>query len=369
MEKIKHVLIIGIGLIGGSLARVIKEVHPEIMIIGFSSDVDELMGAKELGLIDVGTTKLKNASEKADIILFCTPVKVTLELMEKISSFQLKKQVILSDVASTKQEVLEKAQLFSQQNYTFIGGHPMAGSHKSGFLAADKDLFENAYYILVPSCDDSKNEIDILKHLLRGTRAKFIELDAKKHDEMTAVLSHMPHLLASQLVERAEVMMTILPESRKLAAGGFRDITRIASSDPKMWTDISISNGEILSQEIDSWLDSLLQLKRRINEKNEQELFNFFKEAKNARDSIPVHKEGSMPGFHDVYINVPDFPGAIAEVTTILATAQISLINIKIMETRDDIFGILRISFKSEKDANTANELIKQQTGYTSFIN
>lgn len=368
MKKIENILIIGVGLIGASLARSIKAAHPDIFINGYSHDETEIVGAKDLGIIDDGGSCLKQGAEVADVIFFCTPVKVTLALMEEVNSFNLKSDVLLTDVGSTKQEILEQAQIFEKNNRVFIGGHPMAGSHKSGFLAADKDLFENAYYILVPINQNQQKEVVTLQFLLKGTHAKFIELTAKEHDEMTAVLSHMPHLLASQLVERAEELMILFPESRKLAAGGFRDITRIASSDPKMWTDISVSNSNILASEIDRWLVNLTELKKRIIDKNEQALFSFFKEAKNARDSIPVHKEGSIPGFHDIYVNVPDYPGAIAEVTAVLAEAKISLINIKIMETRDDIFGVLRISFKNERDATIAMDCLNKKTTYTSFI-
>ena len=369
MEKIENVLMIGIGLIGSSLALCIKETHPDIQINGFSQNEEELKGAKSQGIIDDYSIELKEAAEKADVIIFCTPVLVTLDLMEQVSHFDLKKEVILTDAGSTKEEILKKAEIFEGKQLTFIGGHPMAGSHKSGFLAADKDLFENAFYILVSNHKEHLKQIDFLKKLLVGTRAKFIELSAKEHDQITGVLSHMPHIIASQLVEQAEELIETIPESKKLAAGGFRDITRIASSDPKMWTDISLSNAPVLIEEIDKWVNNLSGLKENLIQMNDIALFEFFRRAKQVRDDIPVHKEGTIPGFHDLYVNVPDYPGAIAEVTGILAEAEISLINIKIMETRDDIFGILCISFKNEKDVERAKMAIMNNTSYQAFTN
>lgn len=368
MEK-KNVLIIGTGLIGSSIALCIKELNKETIITGFSQTEIELEGAKANGIIDEYSLDLKEVSEAADVIFFTTPVLATLQLMELVSQFNLKKDVIVTDAGSTKIEVLTKSEVFTKRNITFIGGHPMAGSHKSGFLAADKDLFENAFYIMVAQTEMAKERVSELTQLLSGTKAKFIELSANEHDRITGVLSHMPHIIASQLVEQADVLIQQLPESKKLAAGGFRDITRIASSDPKMWTDISVSNAPILIEEIDKWLENLSGLKEQLVNLDKEALFDFFKRAKAVRDDIPVHKEGSIPGFHDLYVNVPDYPGSIAEVTGVLSENSISLINIKIMETRDDIFGILCISFKNKKDLEKAQIAITKETTYSCFTN
>lgn len=368
MER-KNVLIIGTGLIGSSIALCIKKAHENVLITGFSQTETELEGAKANGIIDEYSLDLKQLSEAADVIFFTTPVLVTLHLMELVSQFALKKEVIITDAGSTKVEVLAKSDVFTKKGFTFIGGHPMAGSHKSGFLAADKDLFENAFYIMVAQTKHAKERVAELTELLSDTRAKFIELSATEHDRITGVLSHMPHIIASQLVEQADELIQILPESKKLAAGGFRDITRIASSDPKMWADISVSNAPVLIDELDKWLENLSGLKEQLLKLDSEALFDFFTRAKSVRDDIPVHKEGSIPGFHDLYVNVPDYPGSIAEVTGVLSENSISLINIKIMETRDDIFGILCISFKNKKDLEKAQIAITKETSYSCFTN
>ncbi|HCM88277.1 MAG TPA: prephenate dehydrogenase [Vagococcus sp.] len=359
---------IGIGLIGSSVALCLKGKNKELRIVGFSENIEELIGAYQHKIIDDYTQNFKQACEQADVIFFCTPVSITLSLMPKIVHFNLKKNVLITDVGSTKGEILETAKEVFKNKYDFIGGHPMAGSHKSGFIAADINLFENAYYILVPNDGVSAEKVAQLKSLLRLTKAKFIELDASEHDKMTGILSHMPHIIASQLVTQADNLMEELPMAKKLAAGGFRDITRIASSNPKMWVDISISNRYILIEEIERWINELGGIKVKLATGDRKELYQFFEEAKKVRDEIPVHKEGVIPGFYDLYVNVPDYPGAIAEVTSILAKEKISLINIKIMETRDDIFGILRISFKNEKDLMQAKSVISTQSVYTCMI-
>lgn len=364
MVEIKKVAIVGVGLIGSSLALCIKKEFPKITLIGFSQDEAELKGAIETGIIDTYGLDLQDVVKEADVILLCTPVMVTLTLIETLSCLELKKEVIITDVCSTKQKIMAKSHLLENQNVTFIGGHPMAGSHKSGYLAADKELFENAYYVLVSENRKNEEKKTLLKKLLRGTASKFVELDALQHDKITGVLSHMPHLIAAQLVGQAKLLMTDMPEALHLAAGGFRDMTRIASSDPRMWTEISLSNPSVLVEEINQWTTSLSDLKEMLIHRDEAGLFQFFKGNKDVRDTIPVHKEGSIPSFHDLYLNVPDTPGAIAEVTGLLAHQKISLVNIKIMETRDDIFGVLCLSFKNEKDLDKAQNTIENQTDY-----
>ena len=364
----KNILMIGIGLIGSSVALCLKEKNKELHIVGFSENMEELTGAYQHKIIDEYTQNFKEACEQADVIFFCTPVSITLSLMPKIARFNLKNNVLITDVGSTKGELRETANEVFKDKQDFIGGHPMAGSHKSGFMAADINLFENAYYILVANEGVSTEKITKLKSLLSLTKAKFIELEAFEHDKMTGILSHMPHIIASQLVTQADSLIDELPMAKKLAAGGFRDITRIASSDPKMWTDISISNRYILIEEIERWLSNLDKIKAKLAIGDREELYRFFEDAKKVRDEIPVHKEGVIPGFYDLYVNVPDYPGAIAEVTSILAKEKISLINIKIMETRDDIFGILCISFKNEKDLMQAKSVITIQSAYTCVI-
>ncbi len=369
MEMKKKILMVGIGLIGSSIALAIKESASQVHIMGYSLNEDELVGAKSKGIIEEICLDFKEAAKKADIIFLCTPVSATIQLMDRLSMLSLKEKVLITDVGSTKKEIIKHAKVLLDKGYMFIGGHPMAGSHKSGFLAGSKDLFENAYYILVPTGSESDEHMLQLKTLLKGTRAKFMILDACEHDKITGVLSHMPHIIAAQLVTQADEMMADFPEARKLAAGGFRDITRIASSNPLMWADISKSNSLLLEQEIDQWLINLSEFKKLLQTADKKLLFHYFDKAKKIRDDIPVHQEGSIPAFHDLYINVPDYPGAIAEVTAILAAESISLINIKIMETRDDIFGVLRISFKNETDLYQAKNLITSRTSYETIIN
>ncbi|MEI5988528.1 hypothetical protein A5881_000015 [Enterococcus termitis] len=361
----KKVLIIGLGLIGSSLALCIKKQHPSVTIIG----IDHLEASEDFALkrqiIDERGLSIEAAAIQADVIFLCTPVKSMLEQLMLLGTLPLKKEVIISDVGSTKLEIITAAQMAGLE--TFIGGHPMAGSHKSGVTAADENLFENAYYILTSSKPEKTRQVNELQRLLQGTRAKFVVLTAEEHDQITGMLSHLPHIIAAGLVNQSKVFNEEHPRSRQLAAGGFRDITRIASSDPQMWTDILLSNKEALLELMNAWQTEMNQVSEWIQSENKEAIFQFFYEAKETRNQMPVHKEGAIPAFHDLFVDVPDVPGVIAEITGLLGKAKLSLINLKILETREDIYGILQLTFKRQEDLEKAKETLEKETDYLCY--
>ncbi|MGX7148849.1 prephenate dehydrogenase [Enterococcus ureasiticus] len=361
----KKVLIVGLGLIGSSLALCIKKEHPLATIIGIDNQEASEEFALKRKIIDQRGGSIQEAAVVADIIFLCTPVKSMLNQLNILGTSPLKQEVIISDVGSTKLEIIEAAKQAGLK--TFIGGHPMAGSHKSGVTAADENLFENAYYILTSSEVEKQKPIHELQKLLQGTRAKFVVLSAQEHDQITGMLSHLPHIIAAGLVNQSKDFNEEHPRSRQLAAGGFRDITRIASSDPQMWTDILLSNKEALLELMRSWQAEMAQVSTWIQNGNKEAIFQFFYEAKETRNQMPVHKEGAIPAFHDLFVDVPDIPGVIAEITALLSKAQLSLINLKILETREDIYGILQLSFKRQDDLEKAKEIIEKETDYLCY--
>ncbi|EOH98596.1 prephenate dehydrogenase [Enterococcus haemoperoxidus ATCC BAA-382] len=361
----KKVLIIGLGLIGSSLALCIKKEHPFTTVIGIDNQVTSEEFALKRNIIDQIGSSLETEAVQADIIFLCTPVKSMLKQLNVLGTLSLKQDVIISDVGSTKREIVQVAKKSGLK--TFIGGHPMAGSHKSGVTAADENLFENAYYILASSEVEKQSQIKELQTLLQGTRAKFVVLTAEEHDQITGMLSHLPHIIAAGLVNQSKIFNDEHPRSRQLAAGGFRDITRIASSDPQMWTDILLSNKESLLTLMNAWQAEMDQVSTWIQTENKEAIFQFFYEAKETRNQMPVHKEGAIPAFHDLFVDVPDVPGVIAEITGLLGKAKLSLINLKILETREDIYGILQLTFKRQEDLEKAKDCIKKQTNYLCY--
>ncbi|KMJ59749.1 prephenate dehydrogenase [Bacillus sp. LL01] len=365
------VLIIGLGLIGGSIALAIKKEHPLADIVGF--DINEQQGklAKSLKVIDEYCEHYEEEAADADLIIISVPVMQSNEVLKQLSGLTFSKpQVIITDVGSTKHSITSlAATLFPQGNVTFIGGHPMAGSHKSGVIAAKSHLFENAFYVLTPFEEDTHpKEVALTKMWLAGTKANFITMSAAEHDLVAGVISHFPHVVAAGLVHQAEDMQSSNPYVSRLAAGGFRDITRIASSNPTMWKDILIHNKETILKLMDKWMEHMATVKEKLTENDEAFLFDYFSQAKEFRDGLPVKAKGAIPSFYDLYVDVPDYPGIISEITGILAKEKISITNIRIMETREEIYGVLRLSFQSDDDRQSAEECLRKNTMYETYI-
>jgi prephenate dehydrogenase len=359
-----RVFVIGMGLIGGSLALSIKSAHPNNIMIGFDINQEELKMAKKLGVIDEIAENIAIGAREADFIFISAPVNETEAIMMELSEIHLKSNVIISDTGSTKGKIVSSAACLREKNITFIGGHPMAGSHKSGIFAAKSILFENAFYLLTPTEDVEDQHIESLKRLLSGTKAKFLLVNAEEHDYLTGVISHLPHLIAASIVHQAEKSSQTQGLVARLAAGGFRDITRIASSSPQMWRDILLHNKKVMIELLEDWkleMDTVLNM---LISENSQAIFDYFYKAKQFRDLLPSKEKGAIPAFYDLFVDVPDYPGVISEITGYLAKENISITNIRIIETREEVYGILVISFQSESDRQMGIECIRKYSDF-----
>ena len=365
------IAIIGLGLIGGSLGLALKR-EATNFIIGFDRSCSAADEAYRRGIIDSIAVSAQSAAEQADIVIFATPVNTTVKLMNEALEWTLKESVILTDTGSTKKPIMEASEAFNVKGITVIGGHPMAGSHKSGVAASKEHLFENAYYILTPLVSTASDQIERLQLLLSSTKAKVIVLNAIEHDRMTAIVSHFPHIIASSLVGRLSDQQEGQPFVKNLAAGGFRDLTRIASADPIMWRDVTIQNRTELIEQLDGWQQKMKEIRKMLNDNDEEEIYNFFAEAKDYRDNLPSTFDGAVQGAlymsFDLHIDVPDHPGIISEITKILADERISLTNLRIVETRTDVYGILVISFQTGDDRRRARETLTKMTDYSMQI-
>lgn len=363
-----NVFIAGLGLIGGSLAKAIKKAHPQSTIIGFDVRESELGLAEALNIIDERAVSFEEGALKADLIILAVPVLKTEQMIELLAGLELKTGVLITDTGSTKTRIMNRASLLSEKGIAFIGGHPMAGSHKSGVAASKELLFENAFYLLTPGSAAEEKHTAILKKWLEGTRAKILEVTAEEHDEMTGVISHFPHIIAASLVHQAQKYNDQNPLIERLAAGGFRDITRIASSNPEMWKDISLHNKKTLVTLLSNWRNEMNDVLSILETEDEEGLYRYFSEAKAFRDGLPAASKGAIPSFYEMYVDVPDYPGVISELTGYLADERISITNIRIVETRDDVFGVLVISFQNEKDRLRAKSCLEQKTTYDLFL-
>ena len=364
----KTIYIAGLGLIGASMALGIKRDHPDYKILGYNRSQASRDIALERGIIDRATDDFASFAPLADVIILTLPIKQTIAFIQELAGLNLKEGVIISDAGSTKAIIVEVAEEYlAGKSVRFVGAHPMAGSHKTGAASADVNLFENAYYIFTPSSLTSSDTIEEMKDLLSGLHARFIEIDAKEHDRVTSQISHFPHILASGLMEQTAVYAQEHEMTRRFAAGGFRDMTRIAESEPGMWTSILLSNRETILERIEDFKNRLDEIGQAINKGEEEQIWNFFNQAREQRQAMEIHKRGGVDSSYDLYVDVPDEEDVILRILELLRGT--SLVNIHINEeNREDVHGILQISFKNAQDLERAERLISENTDYTVVI-
>ena len=364
----KTIYIAGLGLIGASMALGIKRDHPDYEILGYNRSQASRDIALERGMIDRATDNFASFAPLADIIILSLPIQQTLDFIEKLASLDLKEGVIISDAGSTKSAIVATAdKCFADKPVRFVGAHPMAGSHKTGAASADVNLFENAYYIFTPSSLTTQDTLEEMKGLLSGLHARFIEIDATEHDRVTSQISHFPHILASGLMEQTASYAEEHEMARRFAAGGFRDMTRIAESEPGMWTSILLSNRETIIERIEDFKGRLDEIEQAISKGDENQIWNFFNQAREQRQAMEIHKRGGVDSSYDLYVDVPDEEDVILRILELLRGT--SLVNIHINEeNREDVHGILQILFKNAQDLKRAEQVITENTDYTVVI-
>src|SRR5699024_2494656 len=348
------------GLIGGSLLKAIKQ-SDEYYLIGYDTDNKLLQYVQDEQMTDEVSSDFPTVAARSDITILAAPISASIQLLHELDNITFDQKVIVSDVSSVKGTIFDVASELKNEQIVFIGGHPMAGSHKTGIHAAKAHLFENAIYVLSPTSQCQQQELQDLKEVLQWTKCQFLTLKPEEHDEMTSVISHFPHLIASSLVHQAkkwEQVHSYLPD---LAAGGFRDTTRIASSNPKMWQDIFTHNGSKMSRLLQDFINEMVTLKEFLDKNNDDEMIHYLEEAKKYRDGLGSKKVGgALPAFYDFFVDIKDKPGAIAEVVQLLAQNDISIRNIRILEIREDINGALRLSVLNEEDRQKAIQVLQE---------
>lgn len=358
---------IGLGLIGGSIAKAIRLAHPDAVISAFDANPDSLLLAqKEQIADDIHTeTDPKTLSRlgSCEFIFLCAPVSANDTNLNLIRDY-LSEDTILTDVGSVKNTIHATIETMGL-SHRFIGGHPMAGSEKSGYENANEKILENAYYILTPGEGVSKNRLEALKKLVLEMRAIPLILQADRHDYITAAISHLPHIIAASLVnlvhdEDEDGLM------KMIAAGGFKDITRIASSSPIMWQSICLTNTDNILKLLDDYIQALSTVRTRLENHDGGQLYDFFDDAKAYRDSFNNIGSGPIKKEFVLYLDLKDETGAIAQTATLLANAGISIKNIGIMHNREVQDGALRIEFYDEPSMLLAKTTLTGN-GYTIF--
>ena len=282
---IKHLCVIGVGLIGGSLALALKKAAYVEKVTGIGRSLQNLQTAQQLSVIDHYTADYVSALADADMVFVSVPIGAMGDVFSQIKP-HLKPGAIITDGGSAKQQVIDAARdALGSQISRFVPGHPIAGTEKSGAEAAFDSLYQDRRVILTPLAENARADIDKVRAMWQVAGAAVDEMDARHHDLVLAGTSHLPHILAFALVDCLNKVEDV-DEIFKYAAGGFRDFTRIASSDPEMWRDICLSNTDAILAMMQNYQQQIDELKQCIEQGDGESILALFKAAKDARDSF-----------------------------------------------------------------------------------
>lgn len=347
---------IGLGLIGGSIAKAIRHSVKDARLIAYDINEASLKLAASEGVLDEICTGITDSFYGCDYIFLCAPVSHNDENL-LILKDHLNPSTILTDVGSVKTGIhkqIQKAGLEDQ----FIGGHPMAGSERFGYQNSKAALLENAYYILTPSDTVTKEKVTAYQTLVASIGAIPLILTYEEHDYVTAAISHLPHIIAASLVNLVRKADSKEGVMKMIAAGGFKDITRIASSSPVMWQQICLTNTANIETLLQRYIKDLQDISAELSSGNETTLYEFFDDARAYRESFINASSGPIKTEHVLTVDIADKPGAIAAIASLLAMHDVSIKNIGINHNRELAEGALRIEFYSADMASAATDVL-----------
>ena len=285
-QKIKKVAFIGMGLINSSLARDLKIKKFYLSSSAYSRRLSTINKIKKLKLVDFASNNIGKSIKEADIIIVGIPVAAYQEVFKKICN-NIKPGAIITDVGSVKKEVINSVKKYIPKNIDFVPGHPIAGTENSGPESGFAGLFKNGWCILTPNKNTSKNSVKIIKYMWQLVGMKVDIMDSNYHDEVLAITSHIPHIIAYSIVGTiANLQTTIKKEVIKYAASGFRDFTRIAASDPIMWRDIILYNRQSILKMLNLFKKDLSKLEHAIENNDDKFLLNLFTKTRKIRKDI-----------------------------------------------------------------------------------
>jgi prephenate dehydrogenase len=285
MQEPKTITIYSVGLIGGSIGAALKASGFGGRIVGLSSEKG-INTALSRNLIDEGHpySDLSTVVKQTDLLILCSPILTIIDTIKILGEMELPNGLVITDIGSTKRAIVDAANKYLPPQVKFIGGHPMAGSERSGPDASDPNLFSGAVYVLTPADKNDTSAIDSLSTFLRKyLRCRTVAFDPATHDSVVAAVSHLPHILASALVLCAHEREKSIPGTLTLAASGFRDVTRIASAKYDIWHDIFATNKEAIIPLIDSYINILNELKTLLSN---DALKERFEEARSIKESM-----------------------------------------------------------------------------------
>lgn len=332
IEPFDNVAIIGLGLIGGSLAQALKKTYPNAFIFGVDTDSRSCVTASEHGWVNAfgapDSHELKDfLREKAELVVLAVPVQAVDFYMDLLRSVEY--SGLLTDTLSTKTHILEASEDLPE-GCSYIPGHPMTGSEKNGIDGARSDLFEGSNWILCPDENTLPEHFQQLHELITGMNARVISIPREDHDRAVAIVSHVPHMVAASLMRLAQNHTDENQTIMRLAAGGFKDTTRVAAGSPKLWCGIAFDNADALADGLSEIEGNIRALHDALVQGDRDTFTSMLAEAASARRDLPAAWIPSSEKLLEVRIPMVDRPGIIAEVATIASSAGCNIQSIDI---------------------------------------
>lgn len=360
-----HYGFIGLGLIGASIAKSLRRVFSNCVITAYNRSESARIMAFNDGVANYVTGKIDESFSECDYIFLCTPVEYNCEYLKLLKEI-VKPTCIITDVGSVKttiHEVVKDIGLDSQ----FIGGHPMAGSEKTGYENATDRLVENAFYAITPTPSTKQQKLYEYKSIIEAIGAIPVIMDYAEHDYTVAGISHLPHIIASELVNLVKASDSEKGFMKLIAAGGFKDITRIASSSPEMWEQICMTNTDNLIKLLNDYINMLNTVKAKLEDKDGSFINNMFAESREYRNQFAKNTTASIMKSYRLYVDIADEVGTLSNVVSLLSDHGINIKNLRIENNRENEDGVLSITFVNDDSLNRAAELFKHN-GYKVYI-
>ncbi|MBN2072498.1 MAG: prephenate dehydrogenase, partial [Actinobacteria bacterium] len=330
---------------------------------GYDIEGEAMNIARYRNIIDKIAPDYREAVRHSDLVIIATPVGKIVEVVDSIKN-HLKKGAIITDVGSAKKKIVKKVNSMLPPDVYFIGGHPMAGSENEGVLNAKPDLFKNAFYILTPTDATVSEHLVALHNLFSKLGARVISISPGEHDENVALISHLPHVLSTNLVTMVDDRQKKLKNLFKLCAGGFRDMTRIAAANSKMWLDVSLENKEELVKSLKLYIEYLKNFKDNLQKMDENFIREHYLKAQKARINLPKYVEKDISKLYEIKVAITDKKGVLSEITLIISSHGINIEDISIFHSTEfSGGGILKILVQGEDSGQIAYKAIKE-AGY-----
>jgi prephenate dehydrogenase len=361
-----RVAIVGTGLIGGSLGLALRRLPLIDEVVACDAMPGRAEEAVARGAADRAAASPEEAGEGTELIVVATPVAAVADAA-CLSASRSAEGVIVTDVGSVKARVVEEVERRLPPHARFVGGHPMAGSEQTGLAAADGALFDGAVWVLTLTSRTDAAAFATVRQLLGSIGAHVVALDPLHHDRQVAVVSHLPHLAAGALLHVASRRSLETEGLFSLAAGGFRDMTRVSSGPSGIWLDICEENSAAIVEAIDAYVSDLARIRDAIAQDNRGEIRHLLEEARVARNRIPA-KAGVVPSsLVEITLPIPDRPGVMAEVLTLVSAEGTNVEDVQIVHSAEGGQGLLSLVVAVGERAERARASL-ERAGYSARI-